>query len=115
MATATQHVLEGQVFLLHRHTVPFVLARMLSPNEMAKPTVDAEGCPSTLGDQVRKAWMESWDEWYCFRNAKVGAAHVSRLQWRKMIQHLIAVISCAVVTSCMTRLKGLMHHRVLLR
>ena len=52
------------------------MARMLSPSEMAIKVQDGKGQDTTLGDQLKQAWLADFDEWYCFGNARIGAAHV---------------------------------------
>lgn len=59
--------------------VPWLMNIMLTREEMASEVIGKAGYKSTLGEQIREAWLKNYDEWYCLRDSKISAIQVNRV------------------------------------
>lgn len=60
-----------------RHMAKFLLARMLSKEELALDVTTPEGTPTTLGKAMLNTWLQDYNEWYCIRDPVPSAAHLN--------------------------------------
>lgn len=64
------------MLVICRHMAKFLLARMLSKEELALDVTTPEGTPTTLGKAMLNTWLQDYNEWYCIRDPVPSAAHV---------------------------------------